>query len=100
MLGLRMPRMACDEPELCFTLLYIANKLDIDQVAADIDEPVELLKTFLKRVPVNVAINRWIKYRRIPTVTLQRGFEEVQLQPRRRRGSVPRLPTARSRGGQ
>jgi hypothetical protein len=97
-LGLRMPRMACDEAEACFVLLYIAHGLDIDRVADDIDQPVALLKTLLKRVSVNEAINRWVKYRRIPTATLQRGFEEVPLQPRRRRGSVPLLPTGRSRG--
>ncbi|HZZ86684.1 MAG TPA: HNH endonuclease [Anaeromyxobacteraceae bacterium] len=65
-MGLRMPRMACDEAEAAFVLMLIGQGFDLEAVAQDLGEPVELLRTFLKRVPVNVAIERWRYYRRLP----------------------------------
>jgi hypothetical protein len=94
LLGLRMPRKGCSRAEACFVRLYASFDLDLDRVAADVGEPVELLRHLLKRVPVAVAIERWVKHRRLPTKTVKFGFEEVKPQPRRRRG-VARLPTGR-----
>lgn len=91
LLGLHMPRMACSDSEACFVRLYVSFGLDLERVADDLGESLELLRVLLKRVPVSVAIERWLKYRRLPTKTAQFGHEEVVLQPglTRRRKLLP-----------
>jgi hypothetical protein len=84
LLGLRMPRMACSEAEACFVRLYASFDLELGRVADDLGEPVHLLRHLLNRVAVAVAVDRWVKHRRLPTKTVKFGFEEVKLQSRRR----------------
>jgi hypothetical protein len=80
-LGLRMPRMACDEAEAAFVLLYVLYDFDLEKVATDVEESAELLASFLRRVPVTIAIDRWVKYRRLPLVVLPRPKAKVRPQP-------------------
>jgi hypothetical protein len=65
-LGLKMPRYHCSEGEAAFVLLLIRHGFDLERVAADVSEPVELLAPFYKRPSVNVAIQRWRDHRRLP----------------------------------
>jgi hypothetical protein len=66
-LGLKMPRYCCTEGEAAFVLLLIRHGFDLERVAADVGEPVELLAPFYQRPSVNVALQRWREHRRLPT---------------------------------
>jgi hypothetical protein len=66
-LGLKMPRYCCTEGEAAFVLLLIRHGFDLERVAVDVGEPVELLAPFYQRPSVNVALQRWREHRRLPT---------------------------------
>ncbi len=99
LMGLRMPRMACSKAEACFVRVYASHDLDLARVAEVLDVRQALLHHLLRRVPVAVAVERWVKHRRLPTKTAAFGFEEVKLQPGRRRKNVV-VPTARKPKGE
>jgi hypothetical protein len=65
-LGLKMPRLHCTEGEAAFVLLLIRHGFDLERVAQDVGEPVELLAPFYQRPSVNVALQRWREHRRLP----------------------------------
>lgn len=65
-LGLKMPRYCCTEGEAAFVLLLIGHGFDLERVAQDVGEPVELLAPFYQRPSVNVALQRWREHRRLP----------------------------------
>ncbi|WP_147451386.1 hypothetical protein [Corallococcus llansteffanensis] len=65
-LGLKMPRYCCTEGEAAFVLLLIRHGFDLERVAQDVGEPVELLAPFYQRPSVNVALQRWREHRRLP----------------------------------
>lgn len=95
LMGLRMPRMACSKAEACFVRVYASHDLDLARVAEVLAVREGLLRHLLRRVPVAVAVERWVKHRRLPTKTAAFGFEEVKLQPGRR-GKNAVVPTARN----
>lgn len=84
LMGLHMPRMACSKAEACFVRVYASHDLDLGRVAEVLAVRESLLHHLLRRVPVAVAVERWVKYRRLPTKTVVFGTEEVKLQPGRK----------------
>lgn len=93
LMGLHMPRMACSKAEACFVRVYASHELDLRRVAEVLAVREGLLLHLLRRVPVAVAVERWVKYRRLPTKTVVFGTEEVKLQPGRKAKKAV-VPTA------
>ncbi len=65
-MGLKMPRLHLTEGEAAFVLLLIKYGFKLEQVAADVGEPEEILTPFYKRPSVSVALERWHQHRRLP----------------------------------
>jgi len=65
-LGLRMPRYCCTEGEAALVLLLIHHGFDLERVAADVGEPMEVLAPFYQRPSVNMALQppRFLSRRR------------------------------------
>jgi hypothetical protein len=66
MLGLRMPRLELLAGESVFVLLLVKYRFDMEHVAAEAGEPVELLRILRKRPAVDHAISNWRDYGRLP----------------------------------
>lgn len=94
LMGLHMPRMGCSKAEACFVRVYASHDLDLARVAEVLAVREGLLHILLRRVPVAVAVERWVKYRRLPTKTVTFRYELVEHQPGRR-GKKAVVPTAR-----
>lgn len=99
LMGLHMPRMACSKAEACFVRVYASHGLDLARVAEVLAVREGLLHHLLRRVPVAVAVERWVKYRRLPTKTVSFGIEEVR-NPPTKRAKKTAVPTARKQAGE